>query len=294
MNKLLIDEHPLQVLPTLAVYIGLNEAIILQQIHYWLRSPKVGETANGYRWVRNTVKQWQSDNFPFWDEQAIKRGIANLENDGLILSTRKLNKRNYDRTKWYTIDYEALNRLTGPVARLIEKSRKRAEARAKQPRTVQNVPNDRTVQNVPIMYGTKCTDESVQNVPTYTRDYTETTSENQKEKEADQNFSKICKLYQSEIGFLSPLINDQIKDDIDTYPPEWFEPAISRAVEQNKRTWAYVRGILKNWQRKGGPQNDAPPDRSNGNGRKPIEPPQPSQFGGLTEAGRNKLARLSR
>ena len=35
MSKLLINEHPLQVLPSLATKIGLNEAIVLQQIHYW-------------------------------------------------------------------------------------------------------------------------------------------------------------------------------------------------------------------------------------------------------------------
>ena len=34
--SLLISEPPLQVLPSLAVKIGLNEAIVLQQIHYWL------------------------------------------------------------------------------------------------------------------------------------------------------------------------------------------------------------------------------------------------------------------
>jgi hypothetical protein len=34
MSKLLIDEPPLQVLPTLAVRLGLEEAIFLQQLHY--------------------------------------------------------------------------------------------------------------------------------------------------------------------------------------------------------------------------------------------------------------------
>ena len=38
MSRLLINENPLQVLPTLAVKIGLNEAMILQQMHYWLNA----------------------------------------------------------------------------------------------------------------------------------------------------------------------------------------------------------------------------------------------------------------
>ena len=35
MSKLLISENLVMIIPTLAVKIGLNEAIVLQQIHYW-------------------------------------------------------------------------------------------------------------------------------------------------------------------------------------------------------------------------------------------------------------------
>lgn len=35
MNRRIIDESPLLIRPTLAAKVGLNEAIILQQIHYW-------------------------------------------------------------------------------------------------------------------------------------------------------------------------------------------------------------------------------------------------------------------
>ncbi len=40
MNKLLIDDYPIRVLPKLAELIGLNEAIILQQMHYWIGNSK--------------------------------------------------------------------------------------------------------------------------------------------------------------------------------------------------------------------------------------------------------------
>ena len=36
MSRLLLEDEPLVVLPKLATVIGLNEAIILQQLHYWL------------------------------------------------------------------------------------------------------------------------------------------------------------------------------------------------------------------------------------------------------------------
>ena len=56
MNKLLISEQPLQVLPGLAAKIGLNEAIFLQQLHYWLVKSK--HEHDELRWVYNTYEEW--------------------------------------------------------------------------------------------------------------------------------------------------------------------------------------------------------------------------------------------
>ncbi|WLF74824.1 hypothetical protein Q3V38_08385 [Limosilactobacillus fermentum] len=47
--SLLIEEPPLQVLPSLAKSIGLNEAIVLQQIHYWIR--KSNNLKDGHKWI---------------------------------------------------------------------------------------------------------------------------------------------------------------------------------------------------------------------------------------------------
>lgn len=112
MSKLLINEPPLQVLPTLAVQIGLNEAIVLQQVHYWISNPKIGKSYDGRRWVRNSVKDWQAENFPFWSIDTIKRTIDSLKKMGVILSTKKLNDIGYDQTLWYSVDYEALDNLS--------------------------------------------------------------------------------------------------------------------------------------------------------------------------------------
>lgn len=118
-SKLLIDEHPLQVLPTLAALIGLNEAIVLQQVHYWL---KISEKAkdeykhrDGSWWTYGSVKEWQVENFPFWSESTVQRTFANLEKLGLLVS-KKFNAATYDHTKWYTVDYQRLNGITEPTS----------------------------------------------------------------------------------------------------------------------------------------------------------------------------------
>ena len=111
MNNLLLDEHPLLVMPKLATLIGLNESIILQQIHYWLigKEQRQQDYIDGHYWVYNTYEQWQ-EQFPFWSIRTLKRIFTTLENSGLLLSAN-YNKINFDKTKWYSIDYSALNAL---------------------------------------------------------------------------------------------------------------------------------------------------------------------------------------
>lgn len=110
MCKLLYDEPPLTVLPSLAVVVGLEEAIVLQQVHYWLiRKRESGQDYRNERyWVYNSYEKWQ-EQFPFWSERTVRRIINRLESGGLLLSDN-FNKAAFDKTKWYTIDYEELDR----------------------------------------------------------------------------------------------------------------------------------------------------------------------------------------
>lgn len=106
-SKWLISEPPLMMYPTLAKAIGVNEAIVLQQIHYWLQcKPKEAE---GRAWIYNTYKNWH-EQFPFWSERTIKRIVKNLIERGLI-TTANFNKFKIDRTLWYSINYEKLDEI---------------------------------------------------------------------------------------------------------------------------------------------------------------------------------------
>lgn len=108
MSKLLIQESPLTFQPSLAVAIGLNEAIVLQQIHYWIANTKnKGYEQDGFKWVYNTYAEWKETNFPFWSENTVQRTFASLEEKGLVISIQPM-KSKYDRTKYYRIDYSKL------------------------------------------------------------------------------------------------------------------------------------------------------------------------------------------
>jgi hypothetical protein len=104
MTKLLLDEHPMLVLPSLAVRLGVEGALMLQQIHYWcLRSP---ERDDGQRWVYNTVRQW-AEHFPFWSERTVRRILSELKASGVLL-VEEFNAARGDRTPFYAINYQAL------------------------------------------------------------------------------------------------------------------------------------------------------------------------------------------
>ena len=61
----------------------------------------------------------------------------------------------------------------------------------------------------------------------------------------------IFKLYEENIGPLTPLIADALKDSEKTYPPEWVAEALETAIKNNKRSWKYVEAILRRWKEEG-------------------------------------------
>jgi DnaD/phage-associated family protein len=58
-------------------------------------------------------------------------------------------------------------------------------------------------------------------------------------------------LYEQNIGPLTPLIADTLKDAEETYSSEWLADAIKLAAENNKRSWKYIEAILKRWKEEG-------------------------------------------
>ena len=85
MNKLLLNESPLIILPSLALEIGLNEAIFLQQLHYWVLKSSIN--FDNKNWVYRTTKEWEKE-FPFWSVSTIKRVISSLKKMNILVVKR--------------------------------------------------------------------------------------------------------------------------------------------------------------------------------------------------------------
>lgn len=61
----------------------------------------------------------------------------------------------------------------------------------------------------------------------------------------------IFVLYEQNIGLMTPLIADQLRDLEKNYPPDWITEAFDIAVSRNKRSLRYIQAILKRWETEG-------------------------------------------
>ena len=82
----------------------------------------------------------------------------------------------------------------------------------------------------------------------------------------------IYALYEENIGPLTPLVADELREAEELYPQEWLRPAFERAATLNKRNWRYVAAILRRWAAEG---------------------PDYAQAGGDTERGARHPGQLS-
>lgn len=95
---LLINEPFLQFDPQTARKIGLNESVLLQQIHQL--SFGIDDTLKGTQVVARSYSEWHAV-MPFWSMATIIRTIKRLEKTGLISSVR-----HNQGHKNYLVDYQ--------------------------------------------------------------------------------------------------------------------------------------------------------------------------------------------
>jgi DNA replication protein len=66
----------------------------------------------------------------------------------------------------------------------------------------------------------------------------------------------IFTLYEQNLGPLTPLIAEALRDAERNYPTEWIDEAIKAAVKNNVRRWNYVEAILVRWKEEGRNEKD--------------------------------------
>ena len=111
MSNIFYNIEPKVINTELACLIGLNEAIVLQQLHYWLEKNKQTATNfnDGRFWTYGTIQEYRDRDFRFWSFNTVKRTLSRLVEQGFLIKGN-YNKMKLDQTTWYSIDYVALER----------------------------------------------------------------------------------------------------------------------------------------------------------------------------------------
>lgn len=220
MSNLLLDDKPLVIQPKLAELLGdLDEAVILQQIHYWLE--KRLNIKDGYSWVYNSMVEWNKQ-FPWLSLKTLKRKFKSLEDKGLLI-TGNYNKAKFDRTKWYRIDYDAFSNLGNALGQ-----------------------NDLT--NV-----SNCPNAKGQNDTTNTIEYTENNNIDNTTTTDTTEIKIIYEFWKSNIGSLSPYLYREIRTiyndwkEVSKQPKEMILESIKMAIEKDIKNINYIKTILKRW-----------------------------------------------
>ena len=63
--------------------------------------------------------------------------------------------------------------------------------------------------------------------------------------------ANVFALYEQNIGLLTPMIAEELKEAEKLYPAPWIEEAFREAVSLNKRNWRYIARILERWSLEG-------------------------------------------
>jgi len=177
MSKLLINESPLQVQPSLAMAIGLNEAIFLQQLHYWMGASR--HHHDGKKWVYNTYSDWLLQ-LKYLSLPTLKRTIKSLKDRGL-LSVERFDKLRSNQVNYYAINYDVLAIIEANISQAID-----SIDQLKMSQSSSSNCTNAVAQNEPIHQLKMSQSPLAQNEPMLTREYQETTQEITKEKAVEK------------------------------------------------------------------------------------------------------------
>jgi DnaD/phage-associated family protein len=79
----------------------------------------------------------------------------------------------------------------------------------------------------------------------------------------------IYTLYEQNIGLLTPMIAEELKEAEKLYPEKWLEDAFKEAVNTNRRNWKFISKLLEQWATEG---------KTNGTYQRDIKARDPDKF----------------
>ena len=181
-SRLLFNEEPITINRLAARVLGLNEAIVIQQIHYWLeinRKAKINQY-DDRTWTYNTYEKWQNENFDFWSIPTLKRIFKSLFDKEILLKAN-YNVKKYDKTLWVSLNYDKLDEILDKYEENVGIS-----TEYQNDTRVETLEFQQSIKMIPSIVS-NCNYGECQNDTTYTKDCTETSSETSFTTQSEQN-----------------------------------------------------------------------------------------------------------
>ncbi|SHH76886.1 DnaD domain-containing protein [Clostridium magnum] len=243
------DENVMVFQPKLAQLLGLNETIIINQIHYWLKKKK--NIIDGRPWVYNTYENWQ-EQICFLSVSTIKKAIKKLESMGIVIAGN-FNRSKIDKTKWYTIDYEVIQKLYETENEKIFEDKISQTIDKNNP--ISDINKQRTDTNE-LSKGSELLEEEVRCNQAIPETTTKTNSKDNKDTQEDEGlravFRRVVEFFSENIRLPSPYELEKIKCLCEEFKDsELILFAVEQSVESNARNLRYVEKVLYSWLDKG-------------------------------------------
>lgn len=258
-----------------ATEVGVNRAIILTHIHYWVNKNAANETNyhDGYYWTYNSIAAYKKL-FPFWSEKTIYRSLKDLESDGYI-KTGNYNQSPYDRTKWYAITDKGLKLLKSNITQGHAESKENSDFANFEPANRQN--DQASVDNMTVEVMTKSPNVKDADEKCHLDSLYKSTIKQNNTKEQQQNIggpsrqsndvvvvsqslcdaelAEVNKAYEAEICVAPPPSHYEMLSEFkDEYGAEYVIQAIKAASFNGARKLSYIKGVLENWKKEGIPK----------------------------------------
>lgn len=235
MSNLLFNKYPIVISQELAglltnmdkrKYPRISEAAVLQQVNYWIE--KKQNYRDGRYWVYNSLENWMKQFTWIKTKATMKKQFDYLENLGIIV-TGNYNKAKFDRTKWYSIDYNRLEALYDAFSK----------------------DNNMDVINIDTPMLSTLANGSNKDNNDNTIDYTKTTQKINNNNTLDDDkkrvFAKAEQLFN-----LTPLIIEDVDYDLKEHNAELLLHAMEVTARSAERvSYNYYKSVLKNWDKRG-------------------------------------------
>lgn len=152
----------------LAKVIGEKQAIILQQINFWVQHNKENETnfIDGRYWCYNSLQEWQRDDFGHMTLKTVERCLEDLRKNEVVIARREVH--NGKSTLFYSIDYDVMVDLLTGKRKWIKRDKSSKCRKDKEIENRQNVDSldhkNEQIDKMSMDESTKCRKANVQNV----------------------------------------------------------------------------------------------------------------------------------